>query len=233
MKPVYSLVLCAGIVAGSASLAPALSQSTRPSAAQATPTPPFARPHVPAEPHGGYHILNATMGEMPPCSTTSNEPPKRDVVQVLRVVIPNHLNLSTLKRNVRYQSTKTDEEVEDTKNSGTKNKFPKYPNAPFSVDLREISTSGKYAQIRVVLRDHNYGFYSKGVWYADPNNKLGFCGANLVAKTHQSAIFYVKMYAIPNPPVDITGSFNIGLYAKAFPTTPFFIDPDIENNGFQ
>ena len=184
----------------------------------------------------GSLVLGPSTQKMPHCSIASHQPPISQIALVVRVVIGPNFDPSKPVRNVRYKDPGANEDADDENENGMPNSYPDDPGAPFSIDFRNIvNSNGKYAAIRVILKDDHYNFYDHdgltGVGFADITNKLKLCGAHIVPKSHPAAVFYLKMKAASNPRKTVKGAYGIGLEPKNSPSTPIFVDPEVENNG--
>lgn len=173
------------------------------------------------------------MQPMPPCPSDQ----AGNVRLIVRVVIGPNYDPANAKRKVRYKNPTADDDLDDDNEDGTPNAYPDSPSAPFSVDLRKIVNSDEsYAAIRIVLKDKRYKFYNTshihGVGVADPGNTLGLCGNEIAGKHFQTAVFYLKMKAAQQASTTKVGEYEIGLVPVKTPETATFIDPEIENNGF-
>jgi hypothetical protein len=110
------------------------------------------------------------------------------------------------------------------------------------VDLSQLTsiTSG-YAQIRIILRDSNFAFFTgyddettpqpiNGVAIGDSYNYLGMCEDKIYTNgNYPTVVFYVP-FNTPDHKHNI-GAYNIGLSNNNVVDTPIFVDPAVTNDG--
>lgn len=184
--------------------------------------------------HGRHRPPTApVMQPMPACPSDQQD----NVKLVVRVVIGPNYDPANPERNVRYKNPTADDDADDNNENGSPSAYADDPTAPFSIDLRKIvNSAGSYAAVRIVLKDKRYRFYNTsdihGVGYSDPGNNLGLCGDKIAGKHFQTAVFFVKMNAAGANTITRKGKYEIGLVPVKTPRTATFIDPEVENNGF-
>jgi len=177
-------------------------------------------------------------------------PANMQKVLTIRAIIPKNFNPAKPVRDVSYKPPAANEAAEDA--STTLGKpvpgvlLASDPN-PFHMNLTQIAVAaaakGKqpYAEVRLILKDdaENYIWYNReginGVGYGGHRNTLRMCGARFDQSTnpappHPVALFYIPMKQ-SSTKQPVTGSFNFGLFPKAAPDTPIFVDPKVINNG--
>lgn len=166
-------------------------------------------------------------------------PTKVHKQRVFRMVLKAPLDINAIVRDVRekgFDGTMTDEDNTQGTAVPQPNLGADHP-TPLDLDLTAFLTENSAPAttntvlIKIVVKDHRVKFLRDG-WAIGSAARDGmFCGAKL--STNGSGDEVVKFYALylPHQPRPYLGSFSIGLTSAQ--GIPFFIDPIIENNGFE